>query len=438
MRRGLLAILAALAVGSVAACEEELPTSLDGAGLPIDIRTFEIELPWSEFGETIESFGGFGRVGDIAGSVVAHQLGGLVEARALVSFPIFPPQLTVLDSTGTAVIDPDIRATSATLIAFLDTARIDSLSTAEFSLGALEQRWVQSSATWEAAVDSLGGMKLWDEPGAGPVRPVSQTTYSFAETADSVLLEFDSLTLALWDSTLVERSLRIDLLTPGQRMRFTRFRMRIEFASAINPDTVLTADISPFRESFVYSPIPDPPPEGRVRVGGAPAYRTVLRMTVPRILNGPPELCDIVGCPFTLTPNNVNRASLVLQSRPTEPSAYQPVDSVFLDARPVLAPEILPKSPLGSSFVGGISFAPSNFVEPGGAVLDIPITLFLQNLLFESLMDDQGEPDVRADIALLTLVEPFDIAFVEFDGAASPDPPRLRFLVTVSDSLRFR
>ena len=64
-----------------------------------------------------------------------------------------------------------------------------------------------------------------------------------------------------------------------------------------------------------------------MRVGGAPAWRTVLDVSLPTTLDGPQALCATVGCPFALGPQHVTYAALQLRTR-LSPMAFQPTDTI--------------------------------------------------------------------------------------------------------------
>lgn len=431
--RASLAALLACAVGVFGACQDESPVSVDPDGVPVQVRTVEVEIPWSEVGARFASFGGFGSPSQIGAVLLANDLGGLVDVRGLIRFDTFPSGVAVRDTTGVLVTDTLITIRSGELIVRPDTSGVDSLTSWTFAAGVLDQPWDVRTATWEAAVDSVGGRTPWIEPGAGPVRSLGERTVLVGEAGDSLRFALDSATLATWaDSVDAERTVRLDLLSDGQRVRIRDASLRLEIGSSAAPDTTVVRTVPLLRETFIYTPEPDAP-EGVARAGGAPSWRTVLGLDVPTVLNGPAELCELAGCPFTLRPGSLSRASLVLRSRETSPSAFQPVDSVFLDVRPVLAPGALPKSPLGGSLIGQTSIGPEAFGSSPGQPLEIPITAFIRDILGA----EEGENPPR-DLALLTVVEPLDLSYVEFDGPDDPGAPVLRLLVTVSDPVRYR
>jgi hypothetical protein len=194
----------------------------------------------------------------------------------------------------------------------------------------------------------------------------------------------------------------------------------------IDPDTLVedtTAQV--IEKTFIYDP-PPPAPTG-IRVGGAPAWRTVMTVAVPA-LTGPPELCAAVGCPYTPAAGDISYAALVLTSQATE-AAFQPSDTMLLDVRPVLSPPALPKSPLGASQTGGVGapVAPELFGASAGTDVEIPVTFFVRTLLAPA----SGGSSPPATLVLLAANEPGSMTFASFFGSADPDPPVLRLIITV-------
>jgi len=187
--------------------------------------------------------------------------------------------------------------------------------------------------------------------------------------------------------------------------------------------------------TFLYDPFPEPPADG-IRIGGAPAWRTVFRMAIPAALAGPPELCAELGCPFVLTRENVSFAALLLTTR-SSPPAFQPTDTVRLDLRPVTRPDRLPKSPLGSSLLGffGEGIPPEAFGSSPGREVVLPLTGYVADLLPG---DSTTGPPVPETVALLSIFEPGSFEFASFAGPGDPAEPILRLIITVDDTVRLR
>jgi hypothetical protein len=176
--------------------------------------------------------------------------------------------------------------------------------------------------------------------------------------------------------------------------------------------------------------------EGSIIVGGVPAWRTVFSMNLPRVLDGPPELCARVTCPHTLTSRSLVSASLVLRTE-APPAAFQPTDSLFLDVRPVLEPSRLPKAPLGFSLAGflGVRVPPAYFGEEAGSEVIIPLGAYVEQLI---AADTASNSTVPRSIALLSSFEPLSLYFGSFHGPGSPLAPELRLILTLGEEVRVR
>lgn len=431
-RRWVMAVLLTAPWG-VLACGETTPTSLDEGRLPVDPTTVEILLPWEEFARGLEVYGGFGTTNELGAGVVARAFEGTLDARTLVRFEPHPFKATVRDSLGTLRLD-----SAFTYIGGRVVARLDTLSSTNggdpvtLSLGALTAEWHVRSASWTLAVDTAGDTRAWPEAGGGPVVALGEAEWD-PSLGDSVVFEVDSATVALLGDTLdPARGIRLDLLTEGERVDVRAVNLRLDTRPNVHRDTVVTLTAESQGLTFIYDPVPAPPPDG-IRVGGTPAWRTVVDLDIPRVLNGPASLCAAVGCPFVIEPSRVNHASLVLTTSAVEPTAFQPSDTIRLDVRPVLAPELLPKSPLGSSFLGvvGEPVPPEAFREGGSLAVSVPITNLIRALVEE---DPAVVPPTR--IALLSVLEPLSLAFASFVGPGQVGAPYLRLIVTAADTVR--
>lgn len=420
------ALLAFVAIG-VVACARETPTSIDGDLLPDEPITVEITLSWADFASGLEVIGGYGSPIDLGRGVLARGFGGTLDSRALVVLDAFPSTASVQDTLGTTRPDSMLTFVGARVVATFDTISSTNTGPVTLTLGALAQEWDPETVTWAHAVDTIHDLRSWDEDGAGPVDVLATAEWDPA-TGDSTWFELDSAQVAMWtDTTQAGPSLRIDLMSEGFRLEVHNVVLRLKARPSVNPDTII--EVTGFRRvlTFVYSPFPEPPPDG-IRIGGAPAWRTVLDVNMPVQLNGPPELCAAVGCPVALTADGLNYAALVLHSRATE-EAFQPSDTVGLDVRPVLSREALPKSPLGSSLIGllGRRVGPESFGSSPGERIEIPITAFARGLLRGEDGEGFAPPNT---LALLSVFEPVSIAFASFFGPGGPYEPVLRLIVT--------
>ena len=428
MRRKLIGSLLGVTALGVVACEEQTPTSLDEGLLPEEPITLELHIPWEDFASNLEVIGGFGSPSELGTGVLANSFAGTLDARTLLRFGAYPSTVSVRDTTGTTRADSSLTFIGGRVVVFLDTIASTNEGPVLLSLGAIQHPWDVRTVTWTTAIDTINDRRLWPEEGAGPVVPLGVAEWDPA-TGDSVWFELDSAAVAAWaDTSDVSRGARIDLLTEGARIQIATAVLRLNTRPSLNPDSTFFL-VAPREEiSFVYSPFPEPPPDG-IRVGGAPAWRTVLDIRMPKQLNGPEALCAVVTCPVTLHSSELNYAALVLRTRRTQ-DAFQPTDTVAIDVRPVLSRVALPKAPLGNSLVGfaGRLIRPEVFGEEAGEEIEIPITIFAQNLI--SGTDAAGFQPPNT-LALLSIFEPVSIAFASFHGPGGEYAPVLKLIVTI-------
>jgi len=103
------------------ACEETTPTSSDGELIPLQPRTVEFVLPFEEFAEGVQVYGGYGSPSELFESVLAQDFEGVLDARVLVRFTTFPWAASVLDSAGTTRADSAFTFVGGRLVARFDT-----------------------------------------------------------------------------------------------------------------------------------------------------------------------------------------------------------------------------------------------------------------------------------------------------------------------------
>lgn len=423
-------------VGSVLlagiACGEQSPTSVDPDLLPIRPTSIEVRLTWEEFGSNLEVFGGYGSPRELGSGVVAHAFGGVLEGRTLVRFLDLPTSATVTDTTGTSRSDTLLTLKGGRIVAFLDTLQSVAPGPVTLEIGALHQRWDAGSLSWAMAVDTAGDRVAWDEPGAGPVDRVATAVWDPA-SGDSVVFALDSAQVEIWrDTSQVNQGAVLGMVSEGARLKVNNIAFRANVVPSVRPDTTVTLSAGREAFSFVYTPEPGAP-TGSLRVGGAPAWRTVLDIDVPVRLTGPASLCAAAGCPVELTPTRVNYAALVLRGQRTE-AAFQPSDSLPLDVRAVHQRSAMPKSPLGPTLVGpfGRNVAPGPFGDGEGTEVEIPITSFVRAILEGDSVG--GFPPSRS-LALLSAFEPSSITFASFFGPGTPGAPVLKLIVTAGRSV---
>lgn len=414
------------------ACEEQSPVGIGDGPLPGEPVTVEVTIPWSQFASSLEVFGGYGSAEDLGLGFLATQYEGTLDARSLLRFAEYPDTASVRDTTGTIRPDFDLTYFGGRLVVRFDTIAstnsADSIAV-ELALGRTTVEWDPTTASWDYAVDTINDQRAWPEAGGGPVDPVS-TAFWDPANGDTAVFLIDSATVAAWsDPSDLAQGARIDIIDPGHRVQFRGATLRLDAIPSSRPDTVIEVNSFISDVTFMYTPFPTPPPDG-VRIGGAPAWRTLLDVSIPDVLDGIPEFCAVVSCPHTVDPGEISFAALLLTSRATE-AAFQPSDSIRLDVRPVFDRSAMPKSPLGPSLVEGDlgrAVPPEAFGSSPGQTIEVPFTTFARDLLRGT--DEDGNP-APSTLALLSVFEPFSITFASFDGPGSAGEPVLTLVLTI-------
>ncbi len=433
--------VAAIAVAVVAsACQEQLPTSARDTLIPAGI-VVEVVLPFDEFGSDLRVYGGFGRTSERGGGFVAHEFGagtdpdaparpGL-QATTLIGFGGYPASASVRDTAGTTRTDSSLTFLSGRIYAAFDTVGSVAPGPVGLVVHEIADPWDRTTATWEFAVDTAGDPTPWSAPGGGSPQEIGRATWDRAQ-GDSVFVSVDSALVHAWADTARDfHGIRLEASTPGTRLELRGLGLRLQTRPSLNPDTLLDLAVSARSSTFIYDPPAPPPAPGEARVGGVPAWRTVLNVAEPADLNGPPSLCAAVPCPVRIEDRHVSYAGLQLFSR-VPAAAYAPSDTLAIEVRTVLAPAFLPKSPLGPSITGltGERLAPEWFAPPAGEVVEIPVTGLVRGLLNEETSD--GARASRA-IALLSVLEPLSLEYVSFESEDPARRPRLRLILSFSE-----
>ena len=432
-----IAFIGLMALGSWSffGCQEEITTVLEGDLIPIEAVTVEVTLPFHEFAGDLEAWGGYGQPYQLSKGIIARGFEGSLDARVLNSWFPYPVAASVRDSTGSIRPDSLLTFVGGKIIARFDTLTSVLDGPVTLSIGALPRDWDFRSAAWDVAVDSVGDRQLWMEEGAGPVTPLGTTVWDPA-AGDSAIFEIDSAGVALWaDTADAAKGARFDVVTEGVRLDLKNVSYLLSTRPSIHQDTIVELTVGSQSRTFIYQPVPEPP-ESEIIVGGVPAWRSVFTMNMPKDLTGPAELCELVECPLTLTPESLISAQLILTTK-APPPAFQPTESLLLDVRPVLEPSRLPKSPLGSSLVGvsGVLLPPEDFGENAGTEIEIPVGPYVEGLIAQNA---GFEVEVPPTLALLSLFEPLSLYFAAFEGPDSPNGPKLRLILTLAEDVLIR
>jgi hypothetical protein len=406
------------------ACQETLPTALSDASLPDEPLTLEVQLPWSEYGSDFEVLGGYSSASALPLPLVTRAYLGALEARTLMRFDTFPAGARVNDN-GVIVTDTDLAFVAGFLTVGFDTLKSVAPGPVALELGGLQEEWEAGTASWTLAVDTVGDQRAWSEIGAGPAPVIATRTWDPAN-GDSVTFALDSAAIATWvDPADQTRGARLLTTTDGTLLVLNRARLRLSIRPSVS-DTIVEDTVNILDRTVVFDPAPIAPTG--MRAGGVPAWRTLLTVAPPE-LNGPPELCAELGCPYTPQAGQISYAALRLTTRASE-AEYRPFDTLLLDVRSVLSAAALPKSPLGTSETAGAgqAVAPEAFGSAPGDIVELPITSFMRTLMDGP--DDSGN-DPPGTLAILSASEPSSLPFASFDGPGDPGAPVLKMILTV-------
>ncbi len=422
----------------LATCQVELPTAAREELVKSGVAV-EVLVPFADFVASASVFGGYGRASGLGGGFIAHEFGSDVdengaevpglEAATLVRFGRYPSSVSVVDTAGTNRLDTAITFHAGGVLVRLDTVSSVAAGPVDLVAHLVTEEWDPVSAGWDYAVDTVDNRVAWSTPGGGPGDEIAVGVWDPA-AGDSVELMLDSALVVAWADSTAIRDVRITATTPGVRLRVSSVVVQLQTIPSIRPDTLLRIGLGATGATFIYDPLPSPP-LGALRVGGAPSWRTVLNLDIPRSLSGYPDLCRQLDCPVDLRADHVSYAGLQLTTAPAA-AAFALSDSLALDVRMVTAPRFLPKSPLGPSSLavtGGAAVAPELYRPEAGQVFELPITEHVRDQLRGETAF--GDP-VSSTLALMTVFEPLSIEYASFAGRNSATPPMLRLILNFS------
>jgi hypothetical protein len=409
----------------MAACDQEAPTEVGGRLLPADaIRTFEVILEPDRYLAFDTAFGLYSLPAETDFAIIANSYGGSVNARILAQYTL-PRSIVVIDSLGVLRTDSTPRFFSADIQLILDS--VATTLPASLEVYRTTESWDRVSATWTHRVDTAGARIPWRTAGGSPGLIVS-TTNVVAGT-DTVRLPVDSATLIAWsDTTNAARGALITSATANTRLRTTLPVLRVRARSSIRTprDTVVETLVSPSR-TWIFTP-EQPDSTSAPRVGGTPAWRTIMRLK---------ERLDTVTVPCPGEPNcrlqigsaAVSFAALQLQPVPAPPG-FEPELPLDMLANAVLPQTQVPlqRSPITDPVGGLVATIPSSrFVTPNAPIVELIMTEFLAaafNPPFE------GEALRPSHFALLQSGSTRTFGFGTF-----AQRPRLRLVLTTARRL---
>jgi hypothetical protein len=421
-------MLGAVAVGS---CTEKGTIAPDLGFLHINPRTVEILIPFEDFVTDIQVFGGHGSPQDLGRGVIALDFGGLNSRTLvhLVDFPTFAPVPGSLSFVGGRVV------------LVFDTVSGSLATPVDLELFDVKEEWHAPTVNWDVRVDTAGDRRFWTQPGGGPLTSVGGATFDAfiakqvndtLPLVDTVSIAVDSATVAaLGDPNSGTTGLLLTVAEAGALLRLKEMSLFAFAVPSSQPDTVLEVEIPMEDLTFMVDPVPTAP-MGWLRVGGAPSWRSVIEILLPRMVDGTVEVCGTVGCQVDLTEVEINLAELVLTTRQTE-SAFLPEDTLRMDVRRVLNPELLPKAPLGEMLVPFVeSVPPELFSVQAGALVSLSVTDLVKAILINTTLTGTVP---KTSMSLLSAIEPLMVGFASFEGGGGAGAPALRLLYTIANDV---
>ena len=442
-----LVIYGIVSISILMGCTEKNPTSsIDNLVGDLNPRTLEVILPFESFASDIRVIGGYGTPATMGRGIIAKEFQGL-NSKTLIRFGGYPDSVRIFDSTsGIESYDKEFSLIGGRLVLYFDTIQGAGIGPADISVSALQQDWDVRTANWKMAIDTAGDRTDWAQPGGGVTVPIGVGTFDrqfgrgdendTIPFNDSLSIAVDSARIAQWaDMSDDSRGVLVSLENENRRMVIEAARLRLKLRLSILPDSLIEQTAFIGESSFIYDPMPGPPPVDDLRIGGAPSWRTIISLDIPSVLNGPPEVCEVLVCPFYIGRSDaqVNLAELLLTPRETDP-AYQLFDSLSVDLRAVINPELLPKSPLSGQLTGafGTTLKPDFFSGESDKQIAFPITNVVRDLM---LGDSATLANAHNTIALLVRPEPPALGFASFYGPGNTKAPVLRLLLTVAGKL---
>jgi hypothetical protein len=415
--------LAALMPLMLSACGDEGPTEIGAGLLPANaIRTFEIVIGPERYLVFDTAFGLYSEPQDAPFLILANQFENALDARGLARFNI-PTAITVVDTAGAVRLDTMPRFFAGTVRMAVDTLHEGS-PPARLALYRTAEEW-EVSATWTLRSDEGGVQRAWTTPGG--TRGILVDTMTFVPGVDSLRFRVDSATIAIWsDTTNAARGALFVVESGGVRLRTTLPMLHLQARSSFRPDTVFTTLASAPTQTFIFTP-EQPTVAGQPRVGGTPAWRTVLRLQ-DRLDTLSFACPGVPNCRFRLGEADLNHAGLRLEPVPSPPG-FRPEGTLSLGAYLLLpSPQIpLPRSPLGSLF-SFTTVPATSFQTVGAPAVDIMVTELIRTLMRDPA---SRATDFAPTHVALVSGEPRNFGF----GTFAP-LPSLRLVVSIAQELQ--
>lgn len=407
------------------ACSTDAPTEVGDALITTgNVVTFEVILPASSFLQSDSAFTGYTKPSDANFTLLARKYGNTVDANSLFRFSLPPTTVIVRNVTmNTAQTDSAPRYFSGLMVLKFDTLTSPGAKPVLLRAFRTIEEW-NESATWTNRIDTGTVHLPWSTPGGSRGVQIDTATWV---AGDSVVFRVDSQTIATWrDTTNKARGAIVVAETNCARMRVLATAVHLSVHSTLRPDTVIAADVVPAIRTFVFNP--QPAPTADLRVGGTPAWRSVLKLRPDLTSITVPCPGNVVGCVVALDSVHINSAQLLLKPKPS-PAGFSLEDTSFIEVRPLATSTTVPleRSPVGGNVGLSKALAPGAFDNPVlGDFVRIDITPFFEHLT-NTKLTAADRALLATALSLIQIPEPGTFGFMAFDQS-----PSLRLVLTAA------
>lgn len=421
---------AVVAAGLMVGCGDESPTGVGSELLGPGVETYEVILDAADFLVADTTYNQIGTLRDAQFFMAAHQFGGELEARTLFSLSR-PFTVTHTPPDGSARTDSIAAFVGGTLTLVVDTLAT-SPGPIDLEVVQVMEEWHASSATWTVRLDTADVPELWAQPGAGSGPVLGGGTWVEGDTLRIVL---DSATVQLWsNSTAAQLGGLVRATTPDSRIFFETVSFRYD-AVPVEADTVIPVG-NVVASRIIAPPDPVAPTPEVLRIGGLPAWRSLLRFRSFTEARVPCPPSAPAGCTLGLDEVTINLASLLLEPVPAGPRRLE--RPTWIEARALMG---LPGVPLSRSPLTPPIGQPSDTlsvafftdVTPAPAPVRLPITSYVRGH-FDATLEDP----IPLWLALTAGAERGQFGYAAFAGLRSDRPPRLRLVLSVPEDVLMR
>ena len=428
MRRKLIIALGLSAlVSALGACGDEDPTEV-GSGLIGDgVRTYEVLLEAGEFLDADTTFDSLSSLNRAGFWLVAQDFASELDGNTL--FSVFRPfRVSYQDSSGTTQSDSVAAIVGGTVTLVVDTLASTG-APVDLAVFPLTESWDRATTTWELRSDTADAPEAWTTPGGTAGAEMGSTAWTGGDTVRIVL---DSQAVAIWqDTTAARRGGVLRTTTAGARLVLRSVLFQFDVVPVEATDTVVQAGSVRDRVSIV---TPDAPPAsaGELRVGGLPAWRSMLLfqpLEDRRVGCGPGS---DPACTVALKDATINLAALILEPLPAGTRLIE--RPFWLENRAVLrGPEgavPLARSPL-SGLLGLTRDSLTADLFDGTGPAPDPVQMSVSNFIRRLVNPPDDDPWLW--MALTASTEFGAFGYGSFGSLASAAPPRLRLVISVSE-----